>query len=565
MGAGLGRARAAIKWLFNGFTAPTNYTSGPLLVEDHTGTLVTGGADVVTIPGARLATTVAQGAKLGAELITAAADREFSSDTGFWTKGANTQITGGAVSIINGVTDNDGIWKNGLVTAGKRYRVEYSITEITVGSVYVYSGSTGEISPPRTQVGTYIEELLSTGGFLQFLAASSGTTATIDNISVKEVIPTWLLTDSEGAQLFTSQTLDGFTDYSVDPDYKGMMVMPARTNKSTCRKANPTDTSNVSTLGDPAAVLSTVSDTTAIASANLDNVCTSGTVYQLDNSAGVANAYAWIGGEAGATGNHAISVYARMVTGTGLLDDDSGMNLYTFTNTGYERKEIIRNIAPSTRQMLVGVQAGAVIRFILMQFESDFTTPVIVDPDNDTLTTVTRSATVPAFNSADRLRANDWAATGIVIPWAAGQDFASYLNSLVVSGVNELQAYVDTNFVRFNKRISGGNTTVSSAYTHTKGTPFQYMIYQHSTHGMGLKVREYTGGAWQAWSDWDVNVDTQDAPIADTLQIGARNGAGQFAGTYPVTATTFLNQSFATAGALQTYLATNAKWTLIGG
>ena len=58
---------------------------------------------------------------------------------------------------------------------------------------------------------------------------------------------------------------------------------------------------------------------------------------------------------------------------------------------------------------------------------------------------------------------------------------------------------------------------------------------------MGIMVREFDGETWGAWSAWATNADTQNAPIAATYQIGARNNANHFAANYPFTEIIRLN------------------------
>jgi hypothetical protein len=73
-------------------------------------------------------------------------------------------------------------------------------------------------------------------------------------------------------------------------------------------------------------------------------------------------------------------------------------------------------------------------------------------------------------------------------------------------------------------------------YAHTANTPFLYQAYQSSVYGMGIRVCEYSGGVWGAWSAWVTKDDAGgrlDAPIAATVQIGGRSGANHFAGNYP--------------------------------
>ena len=75
-------------------------------------------------------------------MITNAADREFSSDTGFWTKTAQVTIAGGVCNIKSTDGSAQGISRSGLLTAGKVYKKTYDIIANRGGSLSIVSGST---------------------------------------------------------------------------------------------------------------------------------------------------------------------------------------------------------------------------------------------------------------------------------------------------------------------------------------------------------------------------------------------------------------------------------------
>ena len=68
------------------------------------------------------------------EKITNAADREFSSDTGFWGKGSSTVISGGAVVCTN-QSNGSAIFRSGLLTVGSWYKLSINVTSITSGYI----------------------------------------------------------------------------------------------------------------------------------------------------------------------------------------------------------------------------------------------------------------------------------------------------------------------------------------------------------------------------------------------------------------------------------------------
>jgi uncharacterized protein (TIGR02145 family) len=122
-----------------------------------------------------------------AELITAAADRDFSSDTGWWSRGANVSISGGLCHFIAvGANSTDGLYKSGIVFAGKSYRVTFTVSNLTAGGFAV---ECGQIAGRQiTANGTYTEYInCTTGSGLYFNPLLASNTFDLDDISVKEV------------------------------------------------------------------------------------------------------------------------------------------------------------------------------------------------------------------------------------------------------------------------------------------------------------------------------------------------------------------------------------------
>lgn len=121
---------------------------------------------------------------VGTELITATADRDFSADTGFWTKPAGVTISAGSCAYA-AIVPGGGLQRAGFVTAGQRYKVTFTILSITGGGILPYVGGTS--GTPRSAVGTYTEVLTAgTDGILLFRASGSSTTCTIDDVSCIE-------------------------------------------------------------------------------------------------------------------------------------------------------------------------------------------------------------------------------------------------------------------------------------------------------------------------------------------------------------------------------------------
>ena len=123
---------------------------------------------------------------LGSELII---NGTFDSDSD-WSKGTGWSISGGVASCDGSQSTTTSLHNtagNGLVN-GKTYRVEYTITSYSAGSVRVKAGNTG-FGVYRSAAGTYVEHLVAevyTFPTIQFNADSSFV-GSIDNVSCKEV------------------------------------------------------------------------------------------------------------------------------------------------------------------------------------------------------------------------------------------------------------------------------------------------------------------------------------------------------------------------------------------
>ena len=115
--------------------------------------------------------------KLGDEEVT---NGNFETDSD-WSKGIGWSIGGGKATVTNSAVSS--IYQD-ILNASKSYKVTFEITEITSGSLRIGIGQ--NFSDYFTQVGTYTyygQQLIDT---LFRINPSSGTNASIDNVSVKE-------------------------------------------------------------------------------------------------------------------------------------------------------------------------------------------------------------------------------------------------------------------------------------------------------------------------------------------------------------------------------------------
>jgi len=110
---------------------------------------------------------------------------------GDFSSGATSWITSGTVTISGGVVNFNNAESGALVLqanptnfiVGQLYKVTYTIISISGGSVSCAMGS--NLGTIRATAGTYTEYIVAQSANVYIRARINGTTATIDNISVK--------------------------------------------------------------------------------------------------------------------------------------------------------------------------------------------------------------------------------------------------------------------------------------------------------------------------------------------------------------------------------------------
>lgn len=120
------------------------------------------------------------------EKITNAADRDFSSDTGFWTKQTGWTISDGVLNA-NATAYTDTRTNTQIHTINKWYKITLTVTRVS-GEVRVSMGGTSY--PNISASGTYTFYLYPTStAILAFIAYGGGGAfiGSIDNVSVQEV------------------------------------------------------------------------------------------------------------------------------------------------------------------------------------------------------------------------------------------------------------------------------------------------------------------------------------------------------------------------------------------
>lgn len=152
----------------------------------------------------------------------------------------------------------------------------------------------------------------------------------------------------------------------------GILIEPEITNKCSNSNVNPIDTSGITTSGDINGVLSIINDASALATADLDQICTNGNVFKADNTAGTFNFTIYINGTVGNLNPHTLSIYTRSPNSSGRV-----CRLYVGADTlninanNTWNRNVLENQTPNStgRKMTIIVDPGKEVYFILNQME----------------------------------------------------------------------------------------------------------------------------------------------------------------------------------------------------
>jgi hypothetical protein len=134
----------------------------------------------------------------------------FASDTGFWVRTGGTITISGGACVFSSSTDAHSLSRSGLVSANKRYRVQYTIKNYVSGGVRTSYGL-ALIGATRSANGTYVEEVTvpatGNGAFYIFGESAASTTLELDDIEITQIGITgqW---NAKDAQSNTGQIFD---------------------------------------------------------------------------------------------------------------------------------------------------------------------------------------------------------------------------------------------------------------------------------------------------------------------------------------------------------------------
>lgn len=121
----------------------------------------------------------------GAELIT---NGDFSGGTTGWTLSGAAAVVGGALSVSAETAGAIFATNTGQFVAGRSYEVSFTISTIQGGGVSVSVPGGAASTIVRATAGTFTEIFIpAVSNSIAFVARSGPTTATLDNISVREL------------------------------------------------------------------------------------------------------------------------------------------------------------------------------------------------------------------------------------------------------------------------------------------------------------------------------------------------------------------------------------------
>lgn len=113
-------------------------------------------------------------------------DGTFSIGTG-WTRGTGWTISGGKASSDGSQTTNSFLYRPATIGAGKTYRVQYTVSDYSAGTVKAYIGSNG-VGRSRTSNGTFTEYITQVGTTTYFsIMADANFVGSVDNVSAFEM------------------------------------------------------------------------------------------------------------------------------------------------------------------------------------------------------------------------------------------------------------------------------------------------------------------------------------------------------------------------------------------
>lgn len=123
---------------------------------------------------------------LGPELITVAANRDFSAGQSNWTVENGIEITWDGISMNCNCTEWNSVRLATTLTEGVLYRWEFEVLGFTSGQIYCYMG--GETyQAPYIYAGTFSVNIIAeANNWIRF--GSTNLIGSLDNVSIKKYL-----------------------------------------------------------------------------------------------------------------------------------------------------------------------------------------------------------------------------------------------------------------------------------------------------------------------------------------------------------------------------------------
>lgn len=306
-------------------------------------------------------------------------------------------------------------------------------------------------------------------------------------------------------------------DHTTSGTPLGLFIEPSATNKNENNNINPIDTTGFATAG--TGVVSVVDDTTELANAGLDQICTSGKVFKAEATT-ASTFVVYVPGSVGNTNAHSLSLYAR---GEGVGSRTARLSLGGATlNIAPAVGDYVRykyeNIVPdsSTRKLTLSIDGNETLYFILYQLEeNEYCTSVI--PVNGSA--VTRPADRAYINNIENYKWFDPNQGYMICRY--GQE--RLLNADAYAAVLNDGTSANT----IGLRLDQTNHNLR-AYTRSNSTS------QFISANLDYQIEQTLNAAGIRWNQSEAeilsggetvqNTITQLPTGINTLEIGARNG-----------------------------------------
>ena len=297
----------------------------------------------------------------------------------------------------------------------------------------------------------------------------------------------------------------------------GLLIEPSATNKCENYNTNPADTTGFTTSG--TGTLSVVDDTTELANAKLDAICTSGKVFKAEATTGSAFTV-YIPGTVSNTNAHSMQLYAR---GEGSGSRTAQMSLegtaLDIAPAGDEYGDYqLENITPgdSSKKITLSVDGNDTLYFILYQLEENEYCTSIIPTSGSSVTRSTDRAYAPNIDQHNWFDINQ------------GYIICRYIQNHLLDSY----AYIAT--------LDDGSSsnTIGLRIDKTLHNPRPYVRFgsssQFTTGNLDYQLPNTLNAAGIRWKSNDADIMsggkiTHDSSVLlpvgiNNLDIGARNG-----------------------------------------